>query len=269
MTTFNALKQVSTIKDPIERVKKYNRLLEEYQALVNEVSRSKRQAVAEAKESGMTTEAISEKLGVTPARVYQMSSQFAKNPELEYRKLPEVIMQRALPTDPRHRGSESLFLSEARQQGIDPGRNLMFVGIEQASDQVANCLNLETGDEVVARRKVLFGNDIPLRLSTSFFRGDLFGDKEEFFDKEFIKPSLQSAIKAHGYEFGHAVETLSIRPPSEFEVEVLKIEPGEWVAQVLRASYDKDDTPIHTLETICVSSRHVFTIGQVAERDEF
>jgi GntR family transcriptional regulator len=41
------------------------------------------------------------------------------------------------------------------------------------------------------------------------------------------------------------------------------------VVQVLRASYSGEDTPIHTLETICAATRHVLPIGQVAGVDEF
>jgi GntR family transcriptional regulator len=44
---------------------------------------------------------------------------------------------------------------------------------------------------------------------------------------------------------------------------------GEWIVQILRASYSAEDTPVHTLETICAATRHVFPIGQVAGRDEF
>jgi GntR family transcriptional regulator len=57
-------------------------------------------------------------------------------------------------------------------------------------------------------------------------------------------------------------------PP--LEAETLELDPGRvGVVQVLRASYSSEDTPIHTLETICAATRHVFPIGQVAGVDEF
>jgi len=37
----------------------------------------------------------------------------------------------------------------------------------------------------------------------------------------------------------------------------------------VRGSYSTEDTPVHTLETICSATRHVFPIGQVAGADEF
>jgi hypothetical protein len=48
-----------------------------------------------------------------------------------------------------------------------------------------------------------------------------------------------------------AEERLTARPPTRFEAGTLELDPGEWVVQVLRASYSSEDTPVHTLETIC------------------
>jgi DNA-binding GntR family transcriptional regulator len=115
---------------------------------------------------------------------------------------------------------------------------------------------------------MMFANDVPVRIATSFFRADLFGDTR-IAKPDFVKPSLQAAIVALGYTFGHAEETLTARPATQFEAETLELDPGEWVVQVLRASYSSEDTPVHTLETVCAATRHVFPIGQVAGVDEF
>ncbi|GAA3443592.1 UTRA domain-containing protein [Planomonospora venezuelensis] len=88
-------------------------------------------------------------------------------------------------------------------------------------------------------------------------------------EPESVKPSLQSALVALGYAFGHAEENLTARPPTSFEYDTLELEPGEWVVQVLRAGYSSEDTPVHVLETICAATRHIFPIGQVSGYDEF
>ncbi|MET9336506.1 hypothetical protein [Nonomuraea sp. NPDC003804] len=51
--------------------------------------------------------------------------------------------------------------------------------------------------------------------------------------------------------------------------DVLELEPGEWIVQVLRASYSTEGTPIHVQGTICAANRHIFPIGQVSGHDEF
>jgi DNA-binding GntR family transcriptional regulator len=59
------------------------------------------------------------------------------------------------------------------------------------------------------------------------------------------------------------------RPASRPEIDALRLDPGGWVVQVLRASYSTDDTPVHVLETVCAATRHVFTINQSGGCDVF
>jgi GntR family transcriptional regulator len=184
------------------------------------------------------------------------------------RKGPRVVVRRALPTEPSVRASASLFMTEAEKQGIRPARRMLYVGSEPATDDVASALRVEPGTDVLARRKMLLADDVPVRIATSYFRLDIFGGTP-LSAPDFVKPSLQAGIEALGHRFGHAEEHLVARPPTEFEAETLLLDPGEWVVQILRAGYSDDGTPVHTLETICAASRHIFPIVQVTGADEF
>jgi GntR family transcriptional regulator len=179
-----------------------------------------------------------------------------------------VIVRRALPTDPATRGSASLFLAEAGRQGVAAERRMLFVGLEPAGEQVAACLRVAPGTAVIARRKLLLAAGVPVRIATSFLREDLFGGTR-LAEPGFVEPSLQAAIGALGHRFGGAEEALTCRPPSRSEADVLALGPGEWVVQILRASRSTDGLPIHTLETVCAASRHVFPIVQAAGDDQF
>lgn len=241
-------------------------------ALVAEAARYRRQAIAEARDNGATLEQIATQLGVSPGRVSQIrkesTTQGAKDPALPETKGPRVLVQRALPTEPSVRGSVRLFLVEAERQGITPTRKMLYIGLEPASEQVAASLRVDQGDDVVARRKMMFANDVPVRIATSFFCADLFADTR-MSNPEFVSPSLQSALVDLGYNFGCAEEYLISRPPTEFERETLELDSGEWIVQIMRTSYSTEDTPIHALDTICAATRHIFPIGQVAGLDEF
>ncbi|POM26236.1 HTH-type transcriptional repressor DasR [Actinomadura rubteroloni] len=263
------LGEIAAIADPIERARAVSRAMTEQQGLTEEAARVRRGAIAEARENGHSLEEIARALGVTPGRVSQMrKGPAAKAPAPSVSQGPRVLVQRALPTDPATRGSVSLFLVEAERQGIRPDRRMLYVGLEPASEHVAACLRVDAGDEIVARRKLMLANDVPVRIATSYFRADLFA-QTRLAEPEFVKPSLQAAIEALGYTFGHAEETLTARPATRFEADTLELDPGEWVVQVLRASYSTEGTPIHTLETICAATRHIFPIGQVGGLDEF
>ncbi|WP_285773190.1 UTRA domain-containing protein [Microtetraspora sp. NBRC 13810] len=182
--------------------------------------------------------------------------------------MARIVVRRTLPTEPAVRASASLFMTEARRQGVSAGRRMLYVGPEPAAEHVAAALRLPAGAEVLARRKLLLADDVPVRVATSYFRLDVFGGTP-IEAPDFVRPSLQAGIEALGHRFGRADEHLIARPPAGTEAETLELDPGEWVVQVLRASYSAGDVPIHTLETVCAATRHIFPITQVAGADEF
>ncbi len=263
------LHDAARIDDPVARARALSRLMTQDQGLMAEAAKYRRQAIAEARESGLTLEQIAAELGVTPGRISQMGKgPAAKAPAGSSEAAPRVLVQRGLPTEPAVRGSVSLFLVEAEAQGIRADRRMLYIGLEPATEHVAGCLGVDPGDEVLARRKLMLANSIPVRIATSYFRADLFADTR-MAEPEFVRPSLQAALRDLGYQFGRATEHLTARRPTSFEAETLELEPAEWIVQVLRASYSSEDTPVHVLETICAASRHIFPIGQVAGRDDF
>ncbi|SNT50358.1 GntR family transcriptional regulator [Streptosporangium subroseum] len=205
--------------------------------------------------------------GIVAASTTTASEEAAGEPSGP-RKGPRVVVRRTLPTEPAVRASASLFMTEAEKQGVRPARRMLYVGSEPATDDVASALRVEPGTEVLARRKMLLADDVPVRIATSYFRLDIFGGTP-LSAPDFVKPSLQAGIEALGHRFGHAEEHLVARPPTEFEAETLLLDSGEWVVQILRAGYSDDGTPVHTLETICAASRHIFPIVQVTGADEF
>lgn len=179
-----------------------------------------------------------------------------------------MVVRRSLPSEPAVRASASLFLTEAERQGVRAGRRMLYVGPEPAAEHVAAALRVETGTPVLARRKLLLADDVPVRVATSFLRLDLFGGTP-LCEPGFLRPSLQAAIEALGHRFGRAEEHLIARPPLEGETAVLDLDPGEWVVRIVRAAYSAEDVPVHVLETVCAASRHVFPIMQVGGADEF
>lgn len=259
------LHQIAAVADPIERARVVGRVMAEQQRTVSELARIRREAIAEARAAGMRQDEIARRLGVSPGRVSQMKPATVRAQSGH----PQVIVQRALPTEPAVRGSLSLFMTEAERQGIRPDRRMLRVGAEPAADHVSAALRVDEGADVLVRRKLMFANDVPVRIASSYFRLDLFDGTAIATEPDFVRPSLQSAIEALGHRFGHAEEYLVARPPTEFETRTLRLGEGEWVVQVLRTGYSVEDVPVHMLETICAASRHIFPIGQVAGADQF
>lgn len=264
------LLEAAAITDPIKRAQALTRLMTEDQGLNEAAARYRRQALADARDAGMTRDQIAAALGVSAPRITQISKGKAEPaPELPADHAPAVLVQRAVPTDPADRGSASLFLAEMERQGLTATREIVSVQTEPAPEQVARGLHLVTGDPAIARRKLQKVNGVPVRMPTSWFRVDLFDSTQIATDRDFVRPTLQSALADLGYHFGRADEFLISRRPTLYEVTKLEISPDEWVVQIIRTSYSTEGTPVHCLETICVASRHIFPIGQVAGADEF
>ncbi|MDT0328845.1 GntR family transcriptional regulator [Nocardiopsis lambiniae] len=266
------LHDIAAIADPLDRARAASAAMTTLQAQSVELSRIRRGAIIETQQAGMRQEDIARHLGVSPGRISQMKKAGSEEPAHKapagpVGPRPRVLVQRALPTPPSTRGSKSLYLTEAGQQGLTPERRMLFVGREPANEHVALGLRVEAGDSVIARRKMFWADGVPVRISTSYFRVDV-GENTRLDGEGFVLPTLQAAIEDLGHRFDHAVETLTVRPATPYEADLLEI-PGEWVVQVLRVGHSTEDVPVHALETICAASRHTFPIGQALGSDHF
>lgn len=259
MVNGHAVSEVGHIQDPQKRARAANRLLAEHQALLNELARLRRQAISDLRRSGLTQAQVAQVLGVSPGRISQVEHAAAQD---EQQPAPAVLVERAIPTTPSVRGSRSLYLTETERQGVVPTRTMLYVGPEPAAPEVAKRLSINPGDSVLARRKLFFANDIPIRIATSYFTFSL-ADGTALADPDFVEGGFQVVLDRMGVQFDHATETLTARMPSKEEAHILQLDKGVPVVQVLRSSYDVDGRPVHTLETICAADKHVFVINQL------
>jgi GntR family transcriptional regulator len=125
-------------------------------------------------------------------------------------------------------------------------------------------MGVEAGDDLLTRRRLMLLDEVPVRLAISYFL-PVTPEAAELSGAEFIKGGLQALLERHGRRFGWAEETLVARMPTADEAQLLAMEDDEPVVEILRTSYDDHDTPVHTLQTVCVASRHVFDVRQPAE----
>jgi DNA-binding GntR family transcriptional regulator len=125
-------------------------------------------------------------------------------------------------------------------------------------------MGVAPGADLLTRRRLMSVDEVPLRIATSYF---LPGDPEtaDLSTDGFIEGGLQEMFERHGRVFGRAEETLVARLPTSEESELLAIQPAEPVVEILRTSFDAGGGPVHTLQTICAASRHVFVVGQPSE----
>ncbi len=178
------------------------------------------------------------------------------------------LVQRAIPTDPAVRSSSSLFLTETAGQAGEATRQLLFSGPAPAHPSVVELMGVEPGEQVLSRRRLMLVDGVPVRIATSYFLPEA-PEAAELTGDDFVPGGLQELFERHGRVFARAAETLVARLPAGDEAELLAIDPAEPVVEIVRSSYDREGQPVHTLQTICAASRHVFVIGQPPEDEAF
>jgi DNA-binding GntR family transcriptional regulator len=174
----------------------------------------------------------------------------------------QIIVERSIPTDPATRASASIFLSESEQQGLPARRVMLEVGPTPAPAHIAERMSIAPGDMVLVRRRLMLVQDTPLRIASSYFPLAQF-EGTAIAQDGFVEGGLQGFFERQGLRFGRAFETLTARLPHALEAEQLEIRAETPVVVILRSSYDVKDRPVHTLETVCASDKHVFRVRQV------
>lgn len=152
-----------------------------------------------------------------------------------------------------------MFLTEAQGQSGAPDRRLLFAGPSPAPPVAAARMGVDAGTELLSRRRLMLVDGTPLRIATSWFLPDA-PEAKELSAGTFLKGGLQEMFDRHGRVFGRAEETLIARLPSGEEAALLHIDPADPVVEIVRTSFDQDLKPVHTLQTVCAATRHVFDV---------
>jgi DNA-binding GntR family transcriptional regulator len=159
-------------------------------------------------------------------------------------------------------------LTETAGQEGTPSRRLLFTGLAPAPEAIAERMGVAAGAGLLTRRRLMLIDDAPLRLATSYFLPDT-PEAEELSGDAFLGAGLQDLFNRHGRTFGAAEETLVARMPSTDEAAILQIPQGDPVVEITRTSLDSNRVPVHTLQTICVGSRHLFVVRQSGDDKAF
>jgi hypothetical protein len=248
--TADGLEKIAQVTDPLDRAQKLQTFLAEQQKLLLEAFELRSKTIAELGKTEADNAQIRQSLsGLAPGTQPASAAQ-------------EPLVERAVPTDPGFRASDSLYLAETDKQGPELGRSMRFVGLEPASAPVARRLRIEPYDPVFARRKLMFADDVPVRIATSYFLPGL-AEHTKLEEPDFIAGGLQVVLEGLGLDFGRAAETFFARLPTTHEVALLELDTDIPVVVILRSSYDSSDRPVHTLETVCAANRNLFTTNQL------
>jgi GntR family transcriptional regulator len=126
------------------------------------------------------------------------------------------------------------FDGELRRLGLTP-RSDTDVDEVPAPDEVAGLLGVDKGTAVLARRRRMYANDVPVQLATSYLPLDIVAGT-----------ALAGTDPGPGgtysrlAELGHApasyTETARVRPPDDSEAQFLQMDPDQRVITIQRTA---------------------------------
>lgn len=157
----------------------------------------------------------------------------------------------------RHR-KEGKAAYSVEMEGRQPSVQVIHVGPEKASAQVAGWLNLRQGSKVLRRSRRYLDAGQPMEIATSYVPWTI-ADGTAITHEDTGPGGIYARIEEQGHELGHFTEDVSARMPTPDEARALRLPVGTPVFRLLRIAYDTNDEPVEACDTIMASDRYVLS----------
>jgi GntR family transcriptional regulator len=149
---------------------------------------------------------------------------------------------------------QGAFMGDAIYSGFT-ANSQTTVSFEHADERTAAALDINVGDEVTVRSRVMSADGVPVQLATSRLpRSITIGSRIEEVDTG--KGGSYALLDGLGYRLHHGVEYVSARPASPEEAELLRIQSGSPVFEVTRIAYDTTDRPVEINDMVMNGERY-------------
>jgi GntR family transcriptional regulator len=159
--------------------------------------------------------------------------------------------RRRLETDRRR----DTFAQQVEAQGKTP-KQISTVEVIPAPEEIASRLALNSGQDVVVRRRVMYANDEPIQLGDSYYPLEIVQDSK-IMDPADVVEGTDQVLEDLGYVPSRYADEISWRMPTSDETTKLHLGPGVPIARVLRTSFDQHDKAIEVYAVILPGDRHV------------
>ena len=132
---------------------------------------------------------------------------------------------------------------------------VLSAGPVAAPIRAATALGLSTGDPVIARRRLISTDEVPVELGTVYVPVETaVGTGLSGMDP--IADGLLAHLRRRGVEFDHAVERISARPATNDEAELLRTGRRECLLSVLLTAVDRSGRPRIAVDAVMPATRH-------------
>ena len=166
-------------------------------------------------------------------------------------EIPTVKRVRRIP---RGNAAGSSFAEEMRKTGLEPRAPLADLATVEAPADVAEHLRITAGDPVVRRTRHMFASDRPVQLATSYIPLQIAGSQDLALP-DTGPTGLYQRLAARGYRVARFAEEIEARQPRAEEAAFLGLTEAQYVLEVARIAYTKDDLPVETVINVFPSQQ--------------
>ncbi|MEV0613261.1 UTRA domain-containing protein [Nonomuraea sp. NPDC050404] len=158
---------------------------------------------------------------------------------------------------PRREGEPDAWTEEAAQRGHVGTNELREVSEIPAPADIARDLNIESDGRVVVRRRMVLLDGAPIELADSYYpafiaRGTPLAHSSK------IRGGAVRLLAELGYNAHKVQETVSARPNTAIERNLLHLDANDWVLMLRRVTFDNVGTPFEcTVMTMIASGREL------------
>jgi GntR family transcriptional regulator len=155
----------------------------------------------------------------------------------------------------RHRKEgKAAYLAEMEDR--QPSVQVLYVGPDVASPEVAERLRLEPGTKVLRRFRRYFDADQPMEIATSYVPWSL-AEGTTMVEENPGPGGIYARMEELGRNLGRFTEDVQARMPTPEEARALALPTGTPVLHLVRVAFDTEDRPLEVCDTIMAADRYV------------
>ena len=189
----------------------------------------------------------------------QGSGWFVAEPRMRYWASMTGSRAKRLEADRRR----DTFTQQIEAQG-KTARQESTVEQHPAGEEVAERLRIPTGRPVAVRRRVMFADDEPIQLGTSYYPLDIV-IYSKIMDPADIVEGTDQVLEDLGHTPDRYEDEITCRMPAEDETAALRLFAGTPVHRLVRTTFDQADRPVEVYVVILPGDRHVLLYDVSAE----
>ena len=157
----------------------------------------------------------------------------------------------------RHREEgKAAFLAEMEKDERRPDVEVIFVGQDQAPDEVAELLGMGPGATVLRRYRRYLADGAPLEFATSYIPWSM-AEGTAMVERNPGPGGIYARLEEQGHRLGRFTEEVTARMPTADEARALVLPAGTPVFHLVRVAYDEAETPVEVCDTVMAADRYV------------